>query len=110
MKRLIGIATLSLCLTAHAEFLDGNKLLQRINSSSPVEEMVALGYVMGVHDFGQGVMHCSPPNAQAGQIMEMVKNYLSNTPAERHFTGDVLVTKVLKIAFPCPAKSRGNPT
>jgi hypothetical protein len=108
--RLIAALACAMCVNAHAEFLDGNKLLQRITSGGTVEEMVALGYVMGVHDVGQGGLHCSPPNAQAGQMLDMTRNYLLNTPAERHLSADVLVTRALRIAFPCPAKSRGNPT
>jgi hypothetical protein len=97
-------------LPAQAEFLDGNKLLNRINGSSTVEEMVALGYVMGVHDVGQGILHCSPSNAQAGQVLDMVRNYLTNTPAERHLSADILVNRVLKIAFPCQQRQKVNPT
>ena len=109
MKRLSGIITLSVCLTAHAEFKDGNDLLLDLNAADGFSRGVGLGYIMGVVDTGMGVLHCAPPNVQAGQLKDMVRNYLVNTPAERHQTADILVNKVMKMVWPCPAKSRGNP-
>lgn len=107
--KILGAAALLACFSAHAEFWDGNRLLQRITANNYIEEMVAMGYIMGVHDVGQGGLHCTPPNVQAGQLLDIMKNYLTNLPAERHLTADVLVTRALKLAFPCPARSRGNP-
>jgi hypothetical protein len=63
--------------------------------------MHALGYIVGVADMGRGFVNCMPENATAGQINDMVKNYLINTPADRHLTGDVIVNKVLKAVWPC---------
>jgi hypothetical protein len=97
-------------MTAHAEFKDGNDLLSDINAQDAFSRGVALGYITGVSDMGMGVVHCPPSNVRAGQLLDMVKNYLTNTPAERHQTADVLVNKVMKLVWPCPAKSRGNPT
>lgn len=106
----IGAVALSICISAHAEFKDGNNLLDDMNASDYFSRGVALGYVMGVSDMGQGVVHCAPPNATAGQVQDMVKNYLTNTPAERHRSADAIVNKVLKSVWPCAARSRGNPT
>lgn len=103
MKALV---LLALCTTAHAEFYDGNKLLERLTSTSAYERGVGLGYVMGVHDTMQGVNHCPPKNAQAGQVRDLVENYLTNTPANRHYSGDSLVLQALKIAFPCTSGGR----
>ena len=100
MKKLVLVVVL--CATAaHAEFWDGNRLLNRITSSVAIERTQALGYVMGVHDTMQNSNHCPPPNAQAGQMIDMVENYLTNTPANRHFSADSIVLHVLKTAFPC---------
>ena len=108
--KLLGALSLCVCLNAHAEFKDGNDLLSDINAQDSFSRGVALGYITGVSDMGMGVVHCPPPNVRAGQLLDMVKNYLTNTPAERHQTADVLVNKVMKMVWPCPAKSRGNPT
>lgn len=92
---------------AHAEFWDGNKLLDRLTSSVVVDRVQALGYIMGVSDTMQTINHCPPPNVQAGQMEDMVRNYLNNTPAVRHFSADGIVLQVLKTAFPC-SRGRGN--
>lgn len=109
MKRL-SVLLVALSFNAHAEFKDGNDLLKDLNSVYVEDRMVALGYVMGVTDVGVNVLHCAPNNVQSGQLRDMIKNYLTNTPAERHLTADVIVNKVLRLTWPCPAKSRGNPT
>jgi hypothetical protein len=101
MKRAI------LCLalvagTAHAEFLDGNKLLSDMKGSHGFQ-MSALGYVMGVADTLQGVTVCMPPSVLSGQVLDMVRNYLEANPAVRHFSADMIVSDVLKRTFPCAA-------
>ena len=106
MKKLIALVALC-ATTAHAEFWDGNKLLNHIKSESMYRQGMALGYVMGVHDTMQEINHCPPPNAQAGQVLDMVENYLTNVPAQRHKSADSIVMHVLKTAFPC-RDSRGG--
>lgn len=93
-----------LCANAHAEFWDGNKLHQRLNGSA-TEQWVALGYVTGVADALLGVTHCAPEGVTAGQVRDMVRNYLENTPAVRHFSADTLVSRVLKTTWPCPDRT-----
>ena len=98
---------ITMCLfstLAHAEYLDGNKLLSNLKDSSYFNQGHAMGYIVGVADMGWGIVHCSPGNVTAGQLSDMVKNYLENTPAERHFTGDIIVNKILKTMWPCAKK------
>ncbi len=103
MKKAI-ILMLALAGSAHAEFKDGNNLLSDMRDSSYYVQGVALGYVTGVADVGVGVIHCAPSNLTAGQLHDMIKNYLENTPAERHLSGDTIVNKVLKTMWPCPKR------
>lgn len=105
MKRFLILLTL--CGSAHAEFLDGNKLLSDMKGSHGFQ-MSALGYVMGVADSIQSVTACVPPSVTSGQVLDMVRNYLEANPAIRHFTADVIVTDVLKRAFPCAARTPGR--
>lgn len=100
MKRLL-IPILLCSSIAHAEFLDGNKLLSHLKDSGFFNQGYAMGYITGIADMGLGVVHCAPSNMTAGQINDMVRNYLENTPAERHLTGDTIVNKVLKTVWPC---------
>jgi hypothetical protein len=108
MKRLILVVAL-VATSAHAEFLDGNELLDRMRSTEPVRRGVAIGYVLGVHDTMARVNHCTPSNVTSGQLRDIVQNYITNTPARRHESADVLVMDALKIGFPCANnRSRGG--
>jgi len=99
MKRVIFLLAFS--GMAHAEFNDGNQLLSKLKDSSYFSQGYGMGYIAGIADMGVGVVHCAPPNVTAGQLNDMVKNYLDNTPADRHLTGDTIVNKVLKTVWPC---------
>lgn len=103
MKKLIAIA-LMIPAMAYAEFRTGNQLLAEIQSDSVVERMASLGYVMGVTDAFRLINHCPPNNVTAGQLQDMVKNYLINNPQLRHHTGDAIVMMVLRQAWPCENK------
>ena len=102
------LAAILLCvsISAHAEFKDGNDLLNDMDSAHTVNQAVALGYVMGVADVGIGYLHCAPANVKAGQLRDMVQNYLRNTPAERHLSADTTINKILKVTWPCPKRDR----
>jgi hypothetical protein len=93
--------------SAHAEFIDGNKLLSDMNGGHGFQ-MSALGYVMGVADALQNVTVCMPPSVTSGQVADMVRNYLINVPRERHHSGDILVGRVLREAWPCAARPPGR--
>ena len=95
------------CTSAHAEFFDGNKLLADMNGSQ-MRQMSAIGYIMGVSDTLQGVSVCPPPQVLAGQMHDMVKQYLEDNPALRHHTADIIVGHVLSRAWPCKQQPRGN--
>ena len=100
MKQLI--LAVALCATAaHATYYDGNELLNRLNSEDSGNRMLALGFIAGVSDSTRGRFHCIPNNVQLGQIRDMVRNYLTNTPAERHFSAHSIVREILREVFPC---------
>jgi len=101
-------AILLVSTSAHAEFLDGNKLLATCRSTEIVDRADCLGYTTGVHDALVGVRICSPDGVTRGQVRDIVVAYLQNAPEERHKTADVLVGNVLGTLWPCkrPA-SRG---
>ena len=104
MKKLILVAALVASTAAHAEFKDGNSLYDDIRSSANFSQGVALGYIMGVTDALRGVTHCVAENVTAGQIHDMVQQYLKENPSLRHFTADLIVSRVLGRVWPCPKK------
>ena len=106
MRRLL------LCLafvgSAQAQILDGNKLHQYLQSDNSVERMYGTGYVTGVFDAMRGVMFCPPANITVGQMTDIVKNFLANTPAIRHLHGDAITVHLFKSLWPCQEQRGGN--
>ena len=103
----LAVALLLVCSTAQAEYYSGNELLAKMHSDSVIDRSIALGYVIGVSDMGEGSIHCSPVAVTTGQSRDLVRNYLANNPAERHLPVDLLVNRVLKAAWPCRTSGRG---
>ena len=104
MRKMLLIAVLA-SASAHAEFKDGNKLLSEMNSSHG-NQMNAIGYVTGVADTLSGVTYCGPSTITAGQVYDMVKQYLEAAPSMRHFSADSLINRVLSNAWPCAKKGQ----
>ena len=103
MRAVFAVGLLALCATAQAEFKDGNKLYSDLTGNHGAQ-MLALGYITGVADALGGVTHCAPANVTAGQIFDMTKQYLEENPSLRHFTADLIVSRVLGRTWPCPKK------
>lgn len=106
MKKIVLIAAF-VYANAHAEFVTGNELLNRMNGDHG-QQMMAIGYVTGVHDSLRNVTHCSPLNITVGQVHEMVKNHLERNPEIRHKSADAHVSYVLNKTWPCAKKNNGG--
>ena len=106
MKRLLILAAL-LCGSAQAQFRTGNQLLTETQEPASYRSGLAMGYIMGVTDAGNGVNFCPPSNVTAGQISDMVRNRLFDTPAIRHLPADIIIYSILEPVWPC-AKKRGG--
>jgi hypothetical protein len=106
MKKFILAALF--CTSAHAEFMDGNKLLDKMTDGSTINDMMALGYVVGVADTTRGILHCVNSNATAGQLQDMVKKELYAAPENRHHSADSIVVAVLRRQFPCAKRGTGT--
>jgi hypothetical protein len=100
MKRIAIAISFVCCTAAHAEFWDGNYLHEKLNGTQ-ADQHIALGYIMGVSDTLFGAVQCAPSNVTGGQVRDMVRNYINNTPAIRHRSADSIVTEVLKTVWPC---------
>ena len=100
MKKLLILGACCLSLHAQAEFKDGNKMLAQMNGDFG-DRMLIMGYVTGVIDALSSVTICAPANRTAGQSVDMVKAYLENNPAIRHFSGDSIVNKLMSTMWPC---------
>lgn len=100
---LILAAALAASAAQAQSFKDGNLLLSQLVSRDPIEIMVGLGYVQGVHD-ASSFLHCSPRGLSGNQLMDLVTAHLRANPSTRHYSADVLVTEALRDAFPCGKK------
>jgi hypothetical protein len=104
MKKLLA-TILFVPSMANAEFFNGNTLLNLMNGSVP-EQIQALGYVQGVFDTLHSAVICPPQNVSAGQVNDMIKNYITNSPATRHHTADFIILTALKDLWPCQTRNR----
>jgi hypothetical protein len=103
---LIVIATWLLCSSpdfAAADFRSGNELLEDCNEKNV---LFCLGYIAAISDGlnGNGINGyeaCIPKTVTAGQLVDIVVQYLRLNPAERHFAAAVLVADAISTAFPC---------
>ena len=107
MKHLM-VMLLMIPALARAEFFTGNSLLDLLKSQKPLDQIQGLGYVQGVFDAYSKVTICPPANITAGQVSDMVKNYLDNNPAIRNYSADSLVNQALKQVWPCANKTPGR--
>jgi hypothetical protein len=105
---IIALLLASPAAPAKAEFFTGNDLLARMKGTT-MEQVQALGYVQGVVDAYSSVVICPPDNVTAGQVRDMIKNYLENLPAKRHFSADSLIGEALEKVWPCKQKRQGSP-
>ena len=93
---------------ARAEFLTGNDLLALIQSREVMDRMQALGYIQGVTDANMSIFICPPSGVTAGQVQDMIRNYLQNTPATRNRSADRLIQDALKSIWPCQNRAPGR--
>jgi hypothetical protein len=98
--RHVFLAALFASTAVRAEFWSGNKLLAEMQGDAP-SRMLALGYVMGVHDAHEHVNHCSPSTVNAGQVRDVVLRFLEQAPEVRHRTADVIIREILRATWPC---------
>jgi hypothetical protein len=105
MKHIITAIALAASTAASAGFFTGNDLLARMNGDE-IDVYIARGFVMGVHDAGEGHAHCTP-EVRASQISDVVKLSLQKFPERRHEPAWWFVHWALEAAYPCKKKG-GN--
>jgi hypothetical protein len=106
MKHIITVLALIAATSAQAYIYTGNTLLERIQSSDAADRRVAMGYISGVADGLDQITHCIPNGVTVGQILDLTRAELLNSPAERHDDASMFVSRVLYRTWPC--KKGGN--
>lgn len=103
MKKLIVVLSVVAGAAHGGIFWDGNRLLSKMLGNSG-EQMQALGYVMGVSDAMESLTLCTPNNVTAGQMHDIVKQYLEVNPGSRHIAADLIVNRALSRYWACEKK------
>lgn len=110
MKKLLA-GLLFVPVISHAAFKTGNDLWMDMTSKDYFGLANSIGYITGVADTARGYLYCPPADGggiTAGQMQDMVKNYLQANPQIRNFNADLIVINVLKQAWPCANKTPGR--
>lgn len=110
MKKLLAVL-LFVPVVAHAAFRTGNTLLSDMNSTNSFERALAIGYIMGAADMARGAVFCPPADGggiTAGQVQDVVRNYLTNNPAIRNKDADTIMIEIFKVWYPCQNRPSGR--
>ena len=59
------------------------------------------GYIWGVVAAGDRSSFCIPNGVKQLQVIDVVKQWIDQHPALRHYTAASLITEALKESFPC---------
>jgi len=88
---------------ALAEFLSGANLLQVLKTKPEL----AIGYIVGVHDSGNGLHHCAGNTVKLDEVLELSHQYLESLTAENlgKYSADVILSVVYKKTWPCVPKN-----
>ena len=107
MKRLMTTVLLCAATLAHAEFLDGNKLLGYMRETDYFSKGVAAGYVTGMFDAGASITHCAPQSVTIGQVKDLVNQHLEANPVIRNDLASVILMRLFKQTWPCAKRGTG---
>lgn len=104
-----GALMLAVCCTCNAGFMDGKDLSDLYDMQGPPENRSLAytklyGYVIGVHDLGDGILWCAPDGTRVAQLLKIVQNHISAHPESWNNSASDEVSKALKAAWPCPPK------
>lgn len=113
MRWWVSLFAVLWALPASAQFYSGNKLWEVCSEKGAAFNFgVCSGYVLGVYDSIMSPISqrsvlariCEPDQLQAGQLRDIVINYLQARPEERHMQASVIVMNALARAYPCSPK------
>ncbi|VTU28479.1 Rap1a/Tai family immunity protein [Variovorax sp. PBL-E5] len=109
-KRLFALLPMALIMSitaqsAFASFWSGSKLFQwleqDLRGQASYEQGAAIGYIVGVSDFGDGVLFCMPSGATVGQVKQVVYNYMQKHPEAWDKSADFSIAAALQATWKC---------
>ena len=109
--------------SAHADYITGNDLYRyckpaQTDAAKDLKETYCVAYITGVHDGAEASgslltymaerdepfrLMCVPQGVEAGQLRDIVVQYLEDHPADRNLGAGLIVMSALLEAYPCTA-------
>ena len=107
MKTLLA-GLMFVCTSAHALYDNGNMLLRDLEGAG-MNQMYALGYIVGVTDvYNDGELLCIPSSVTKGQLNDVVQISLKTNPSMRDLPANLLVLAALGVYWDCAKKEKGR--
>lgn len=105
MWRVVLLLALGPWSVAHADFKDGNDLYEDMRTGG-ARYLNVIGYITGVADTLRGVTFCPQNNVTAGQLTDLVRDFLYANPDKRHYTASSIISVVISDVWPCKRKGQ----
>ena len=106
LRNLLLAAAMLACTSAHAVYENGNMVLRDIEGSG-MNQMYALGYIVGVADaLNNADTVCIPTTVTKGQLNDVVHLSLRTNPSMRDLPADLLVLAALGVHWECETKGK----
>ncbi len=109
MKHIFFIGLL-VSTSTFANYETGNTLYAKLISDSGIDRMYSAGVIVGVVDGldqtrKNGFCFSVPDQVTVGQLSDIVRSFLKDSPSVRHYKAGSLIQAALDKAFPCPSSS-----
>jgi hypothetical protein len=101
--KIIGAMLALTCMApVHAEFKSGTSLLAELNLEVPNNQLVGMGYIIGVHDAGMGTNHCTASGTSGIQVIKVAGYGIAAlTDQQLAAPASTLILQVLRSHWPC---------
>lgn len=107
MKSLILILAFFSVSVFAQEKVDGNQLLSDLKEEANFRNGFSFGYVSGIADSLDNF--CPPKGVTNGQLYDIVKNFIEQNPAIRHYHRVYIAQHALKTTYPCKQELATKP-
>jgi len=105
MKKILTIALLSVSATVNANWFTGNDLHKHL-SGGDYQRGFVLGMVVGVASAWDGDLFCIPQGVTPGQMQDVVRQFISAKPQDRHESAEMIIAAALINAYRCEKKGQ----
>lgn len=101
LKRLLGAALITLCLTAQANAMTGDDIHKICQMDRKQCELYTAGIIAGLFTL-IGVSGCIPDDVSALKVRDIFLEYIEKTPEKRSWQAPIILDMAMNKAFNCP--------